>query len=71
MNIIKQNLLEYLFDATKNGARYFKSRHIAEELGLSSKEVGVYLGMLLQERTMLKIERWGYSNGTTWRIEPR
>ncbi|AUX09619.1 hypothetical protein AArcSl_1994 [Halalkaliarchaeum desulfuricum] len=48
---------------------YFKSRLIAEELGLSAKEVGANIRGVREAETDLTIEKWGYSSGTTWMVE--
>lgn len=48
---------------------YFKSRLIAEELGLSAKEVGANIRAVREADTDLTIEKWGYSSGTTWMVE--
>lgn len=50
------------------GTFYDKSRFIAEELSLSPKEIGSYMSRLQDEATNLDIEKWGYTNGTTWRV---
>jgi DNA-binding Lrp family transcriptional regulator len=47
---------------------YFKSRLIAEEVGLSAKEVGANMRALLDGDVGLTIEKWGYSSGTTWKV---
>ncbi len=49
------------------GELYAKSRFIAEDVDLSSKEVGSYMSRI-GERTDLTVEQWAYTNGTTWRI---
>ncbi|WP_459194543.1 DUF7123 family protein [Halosimplex sp. J119] len=51
-----------------DGTAYFKAKYIAEELGLSPKEVGINMG-LLQDRTReVEIEQWGRSDSTTWKV---
>jgi hypothetical protein len=68
-NATQQKIVEYLLKGIREGKHYFKSKHIAQDLGLSSKEVGVNLGLLARICPKLQIERWSYSNSTTWRIE--
>lgn len=68
-NIIRERILAYLHEGLKKGNHYFKSKYIAKDLGLSSKEVGTNLGILSGECKNLKIEKWGYSKSTTWKIE--
>ena len=48
---------------------YFKSRLIAEDLGLSAKEVGANMRTIRSAETDLSIEKWGYSSGTTWMVD--
>lgn len=60
-------ILRYLREQA--GSRtYFKSRLIAEDLGLSAKEVGANMRPLLDADHGLSIEKWGYSSGTTWKV---
>lgn len=47
---------------------YVKSRHIAEDVDLSAKEIGWYLRRLQESQTSLTVEQWAYTNGTTWRL---
>lgn len=52
----------------EEGAFYAKSRFIAEEITLSPKEIGAYMSRLQEESSVLDIEKWAYTNGTTWRV---
>jgi hypothetical protein len=61
----------YLREQVQAGKRYFKSRFIADDLDLSSKEIGAVMGKLKQQSDRLEIEKWGYTNGTTWRVTTR
>lgn len=63
----QQRILAYL-RAHAPERTYFKSRLIADDLGLSSKEVGRNIPVVRQATTDLRIEKWGYSSGTTWKI---
>ncbi|UVE48986.1 hypothetical protein KU306_08540 [Haloferax larsenii] len=47
---------------------YFKSRLIADDLGLSAKEVGANMRPLLDGNFDVDVEKWGYSSGTTWKV---
>ena len=47
---------------------YFKSRLIAEELGLSAKEVGANMSAIVDAAVDIDVEKWGYSSGTTWMV---
>lgn len=61
-------LLEYLDTQVKVGKNFFKSKFIAREIGMSSKEVGTNMGILAVACTKFSIQRYSYSNSTTWLI---
>ncbi|MFD1597418.1 DUF7123 family protein [Halobellus rarus] len=63
----QRRILQYL-RANADERTYFKSRLIAEELGLSAKEVGANMRALLDGDVDLTVEKWGYSSGTTWKV---
>ena len=63
----QQQILEYLIEQADQQT-YFKSRLIAAELGLSAKEVGANMPAIIDETTIITIEKWGYSSGTTWKV---
>jgi len=52
------------------GPLYIKSREVAAATDLSAKQVGTFIAELQREAADLRIERWAYSNATTWRVEP-
>lgn len=61
----------YLFLKGKvedQGELYVKSKFIADEVGLSPKEIGGLLPKLQDKDIELTIEQWSYSSATTWRI---
>ncbi|QLG26227.1 hypothetical protein HUG10_01135 [Halorarum halophilum] len=60
-------ILGYLRDRASDQT-YFKSRLIAEELGMSAKEVGANMPAIREAEFDLDIEKWGYSSGTTWMV---
>ncbi|MFC5135955.1 MULTISPECIES: DUF7123 family protein [Haloferacaceae] len=60
-------ILEYL-RANADDRTYFKSRLIADELGLSAKEVGANMGAVADAAGEIDVEKWGYSSGTTWMV---
>jgi DNA-binding Lrp family transcriptional regulator len=69
LNQKQRRILRYL--RTHAGDRtYFKSRLIAEEVGLSAKEVGANMRALLDGDVGITVEKWGYSSGTTWKVTP-
>lgn len=54
--------------ATDGDCYYFKSKFIAEEVGLSPKEIGALLPELRETVDDLAVERWGYTKATTWQV---
>jgi len=67
LNEKQDRILRYL-RANADEQTYFKSRLIAEELGLSAKEVGANMRAILEGDVGLTVEKWGYSSGTTWKV---
>ena len=63
----QRRILEYL-RAHADEQTYFKSRLIADELGLSAKEVGTNMTALADGEFDLSVEKWGYSSSTTWMV---
>ncbi|MFB6128746.1 MAG: hypothetical protein ABEJ47_03190 [Halorhabdus sp.] len=64
----RRKLREYLHDRTAEGECYLKSKFVARDLELSAKEIGQLFADLREEAEDLDVERWGYSNATTWRV---
>ena len=69
-NHSQEEIIEYLKNGIKGGKRFFKSKYIAQDLGMTSKGVGTNLKILSDECQDLRIEKWSYSKSTTWRVEP-
>ena len=63
----QQRILEYLRTNVETRT-YFKSRLIAEDLGLSAKEVGTNMTAIAEGDFAVDVEKWGYSSGTTWMV---
>jgi hypothetical protein len=64
-------LVAYLREHVReNGEVYVKSRFIAEEIDLSSKEIGSFMRRLQDGAAGLSVEKWAYTNGTTWLVGP-
>ena len=62
-------LVAYLRErVSEDGAVYVKSRFIAEEIDLSSKEIGSFMRRLQTAEAGLSVENWAYTNGTTWLV---
>ncbi|WP_129114840.1 DUF7123 family protein [Halegenticoccus tardaugens] len=63
----QERILRYLRENA--GTRtYFKSRLIADDLGLTAKEVGANMRAILNGDFDVTVEKWGYSSGTTWKV---
>ena len=63
----QRRILRYLREQVDDQT-YFKSRLIADELGMSAKEVGANMTPLIEGDVDLTVEKWGYSSGTTWMV---
>ena len=64
-----ERLADYLRSRVEDGELYFKSKFIAEDVSLSSKEIGALIVKLQDSVDDLSIERWSYTGATTWRVE--
>jgi hypothetical protein len=65
----RRQVAAYLRDRVDDGPLYVKSKFLAEEIDLSAKEIGCVLGRLAETGSDLSVEKWSYTNATTWRIE--
>lgn len=63
-----RKILQYLRDSVSRGESYFRSKNIAKQLGLTSKQVGARLPKLAEETEEVEIEKWGRARSTTWRV---
>jgi len=66
----EERLQRYLEREADDGELYFKSKFIADEVGLSPKEIGALMVKLKESAEDLEIEKWSYTSATTWRIAP-
>ena len=64
----EDRLKQYLQEKAQDGEMYFKSKFIADEVGLSPKEIGALMVKLTDSATELTIEKWSYTSATTWRV---
>ena len=65
----RDRLRQYLeAKVEENGELYFKSKFIADEVGLSPKEIGALMVQLKESATDIEVEKWSYTSATTWRI---
>jgi hypothetical protein len=65
----EERLRSYLKQRAADGEMYFKSKFIAEEVGLSPKEIGALMVKLKDSATDIEVEKWSYTSATTWRVE--
>jgi len=65
----EERLRSFLTRKAQDGEMYFKSKFIAEEVGLSPKEIGALMVKLRDSASDLDVEKWSYTSATTWRVE--
>ncbi|WP_440007844.1 DUF7123 family protein [Halomicrococcus sp. SG-WS-1] len=65
----EERLKQYLCEKASDGEMYFKSKFIADEVGLSAKEIGALM-VKLKDCAELEVEKWSYTSATTWRVAP-
>ena len=65
----EERLKSYLAGKAADGEMYFKSKFIADEVGLSPKEIGALMVKLKDSASDLEIEKWSYTSATTWRVQ--
>lgn len=63
----QRRILQYLREQSQTKT-YFKSRLIGDELDMTAKEVGVNMPALVDGEFDVTVEKWGYSNSTTWKV---
>jgi CRP-like cAMP-binding protein len=66
----EERLKAYLTRKAQDGEMYFKSKFIADEVGLSPKEIGALMVKLRDSAPDLEVEKWSYTSATTWRVQP-
>ncbi|WP_122090230.1 DUF7123 family protein [Halalkalicoccus subterraneus] len=64
----EDRLKQYLNHRAADGELYFKSKFIADDVGLSAKEIGALMVKLSASEEDLVIEKWSYTSATTWRV---
>ncbi|WP_433625345.1 DUF7123 family protein [Halomicrococcus sp. NG-SE-24] len=60
----EERLKQYLCEKASDGEMYFKSKFIADEVGLSAKEIGALM-VKLKDCAELEVEKWSYTSATT------
>ena len=64
----ESRLRSYLRQRAAEGDVYVKSKFIADDVGLSPKEIGALMVKLRDSAGDLEIEKWSYTSATTWRV---
>ncbi len=63
-----ERLASYLRSEAADGETYFKAKFIADDVDLSTKEIGALIVQLQDSVSDLEIEKWSYTGATTWRV---
>ena len=64
----EQRLERYLRHCARDGDVYVKSKFIADDVDLTPSQVGLLLKRLRESEGDIDVEKWSYSNATTWRV---
>ncbi|MFB6283157.1 MAG: hypothetical protein ABEK59_04385 [Halobacteria archaeon] len=64
-------ILGHIEGQVETGKQYFKSKYMADELGMSSREIGANMLRLAEESERFHIEKWNQTSATTWKVEKR
>ena len=66
----EDRLKRYLTEKAADGELFFKSKFIADDVGLSPKEIGALMVKIRESATDIEVEKWSYTSATTWRVAP-
>jgi len=61
-------LERYLRQRAADGEFYCKSKFIADDVDMSASQIGNLMPDLDETAEGLTVERWAYTNATTWRV---
>jgi len=61
-------IIRYLEDLVAGGGQFVKAKHIAKDLGLNPKNVGVHLVHLAEISDRFTLIRWSNTNCITWSV---
>ena len=63
-----ERLEQYLRREAADGEAYIKSKFIADDVDLTPSQVGLLLTRLREADGGVDVEKWSYTNATTWRV---
>jgi len=63
-----ERLEQYLRREAADGDAYVKSKFIADEVELTPSQVGLLLTRLREADGGVDVDKWSYTNATTWRV---
>ena len=64
----ERRLERYLRRRAGDGDVYVKSKFIADDVDLTPSQVGLLLTRLRESEGDIDVEKWSYTNATTWRV---
>jgi Mn-dependent DtxR family transcriptional regulator len=64
----EERLERYLRSRAGDSDAYVKSKFIADDIGLTPSQVGLLLKRLRESEGDVDVEKWSYTNATTWRV---
>lgn len=69
--VLKTQIMEYLRDKVEDGDNFVKSHHVASDLDISVKRVGVAMSAIYEaDDAPVTLTQWGgTSDGTTWYVD--
>ena len=64
----EERLERYLRSRAGDSDAYVKSKFIADDIGLTPSQGGLLLKRLRESENGVDVEKWSYTNATTWRV---
>ena len=64
----EERLERYLRSRAGDSDAYIKSKFIADDVDLTPSQVGLLLTRLRESEGDVDVEKWSYTNATTWRV---
>jgi hypothetical protein len=64
----RKRLERFLRREAGDGEAYIKSKFVADEVDLTPSQVGLLLTRLREADGGVDVEKWSYTNATTWRV---